>query len=235
METLVILMVLVVLGGLGLMIWLTTQSQRAQREELASLRGELDQRLSEGQQQVRSQLQQVTDLFGQVREGMGQLYEAAAKMAELGKSIGGLEQLLRAPKVRGSLGEQRLEQLLKDILPAETFALQHHFRDGQSVDAIIRLGGHIVPIDAKFPLDNYAQLVEAASDQERNAARRSFLRAVKGHIDKVTQYIRPNEETYDFAIVYLPAESIYYEAFVRESRGDEDLTSYAHNRHVFPV
>ena len=148
------------------------------------------------------------------------------------KDLGRLEQALRPPKARGGFGELLLENLLRDRLPPSAYELQFTFKTGERVDAIIRVE-KLVPIDAKFPLDNFERMVDADGDDERQLHEKAFGRDVKGHIDAIaSKYIRPDEGTYDFALMYLPAEAIYYELACGKTGA---LLAYAHEKRVFPV
>ncbi len=125
-----------------------------------------------------------------------------------------------------------LENLLRDRLPPSAYEIQHTFDSGERVDAIVRVE-RVIPIDSKFPLDNYNRLTEAESDDERVLAERQFARDVKQHIEAIaSKYIRPDEGTYDFAFMYIPVEAVYYEVACGKTGA---LLSYAHERRVFPV
>jgi DNA recombination protein RmuC len=145
---------------------------------------------------------------------------------------------LKAPKLRGGLGELLLEDLLKQILPANAYAFQHAFRNGQTVDAVIVTAGGKVSVDSKFPLENFRKMLEAKTDQEKKTAARLFRTDVKKHIDAISsKYIVPDEGTFDFALMYIPAENIYYETIIREEGfvEEEGLYGYATQRRVIPV
>jgi DNA recombination protein RmuC len=158
--------------------------------------------------------------------------EATAQVLERARDLARLEQALRPPKARGGFGELLLGNLLRDRLPADAYAIQHTFRSGERVDAVIRVD-RLVPVDAKFPLDNFERLANAASDEERLLHEKAFARDLKGHVDAIaSKYILPAEGTYDFALMYLPAEAVYYELVCGKTGA---LLQYAHEKRVFPV
>ena len=175
----------------------------------------------------------MTETSARIHERLGKVDEATAQMNERAKDFQRFEQMLRPPKARGGVGELLLENLLADILPAARFGLQHGFRGGERVDAVIRLDDALIPVDAKFPLDNFQRFVEADDDASRELHAKAFARDVKGHVDAIAQkYILPAEGTYDFALMYLPAESVYYELVCGKTGA---LLEYAREKRVFPV
>src|SRR5262249_21458983 len=156
----------------------------------------------------------------------------AAQMLARANDLAKLEQALRPPKARGGFGELLLENLLRDRLPATAYAMQHGFGTGERVDAVVR-AGRLIPVDAKFPLDNFQRMTRASSDDERRLSAKAFARDVKAKIDDIaSKYIRPDEGTFDFAFMYVPVESVYYELACDPQSG---LLEYASERRVFPV
>jgi DNA recombination protein RmuC len=181
-------------------------------------------------------LDQASRAVSEVHGQLGALGEATRRMEQVGRDIAGLEQILRAPKIRGGFGEVLLERLLAEILPTDAYRLQHGFRSGDKVDAAVVLGGRLVPIDSKFPLENFRRMVEEPDEDRRRQARRVFLRDVRNRVDEVARkYILPDEGTFDFALMYIPAENVYYEVILREETGDDSLLGYALGRRVIPV
>lgn len=213
-------------------------------QQLGQIVTTVNQRLGENvevmqhtQRALGERLDSTAQVVGAVQRSLGSLEEANRKIYEIGKDIASLQEILQAPKLRGGLGELLLEDLLSQILPADHFAVQHSFRSGQKVDAIIKLGSGVVPVDAKFPLENFRRLLETQTDDERARVRRLFVTDVKRHIDAVaTKYILPDEGTFDFALMYIPAENVYYEIVVKDdATGDADINAYALARRVIPV
>lgn len=171
-----------------------------------------------------------------VRERLGELGVVTKRLERMGDAVVDVQQLLQVPRLRGTLGEVWLEELLRQILPAHAYTMQYGFRSGERVDAVLRLGDRMVPIDAKFPLEACQRMLAATgADAERE--RRVFVRSVKGRIDEIAdKYIRPEEGTYEFALMYLPAENVYYEAVVATASDDEtSVFGYAMARRVVPV
>jgi DNA recombination protein RmuC len=163
---------------------------------------------------------------------LARVEESTKSMLERANDLKRLEQALRPPKARGGFGELLLANLLADMLPSSAYALQHGFASGERVDAVIR-AEKLLPVDAKFPLDNLHRVLDAEDDDQRLIARRALARDVKGHVDAIaTKYVKPGEGTYDFAFMYLPAETVYYEI---ACGGSGDLQQYALSRRVFPV
>jgi DNA recombination protein RmuC len=207
-------------------------------EQLNSLLGQVSDRIKEVNQLVSDthrtvgdRLDRATTVFGDVQASLGRLEETNRRIFEVSKDISGLQNLLRAPKFRGELGETLLGNLLTQVLPKEHFLLQHRFRSGDTVDAAVVLGEYLLPVDAKFPLENFKKFQEATSDDEKKSLWKAFSRDVKNRIEEISQkYILPDERTFDFAMMYIPAEAVYYEV----SR-DEELSNFAKNKKVVSV
>jgi DNA recombination protein RmuC len=130
-----------------------------------------------------------------------------------------------------------LEQLLSQMLPREHYVIQHGFRSGEKVDAAIRIGERLVPVDAKFPLENFRRLLAEPEDDRRRPLRKAFGRDVKLRVDEIAKrYILPDEGTFDFALMYVPAENVYYEIIIKQDEADEEsIATYALSRRVVPV
>jgi DNA recombination protein RmuC len=232
------------------------KSQDAVNHQLGHVMQQVNSQLGLVTSQVNTRLGQVTDqlqkstgdlntrldnaakVVSEVSKGLGGLSEATKKVFEVGKDIASLQEILRSPKLRGGLGELFLGDLLAQILPPAHFTLQHRFKSGEVVDAAIRLGHNLVPVDAKFPLENFKRVIEVSSEDEQRVAKRKFIADVKKHIDAISgKYILPDEGTFDFALMYIPAENVYYELIIRDEAMDTDkgLLNYAFLKRVIPV
>lgn len=224
-------MELAILGFLGLIflvlivVWLQTNSRI----------NNLTQRLLDSDRRIQ---EATTQSFGQIQQNLGELARTSRYMEEVGKEISGLSDLLRAPKLRGGIGELFLGDLLSQILSPGQYKLQHTFRSGDRVDAVIILKAGMVPVDSKFPLESFQRMMVVEDEGERKRHRREFVRSVKGHIDDIARkYILPDEGTFNFALMYIPAENVYYETIIRdEALGEEkSLLNYALEKRVIPV
>lgn len=204
--------------------------------------GQLTQQLNQQLQNLSLQFQKTTGDIGQslghVQSHLGKVEVVTQEVLEKAKTISSLDDLLRAPKFRGGMGEYFLSDLLAQILPPPSYVLQYRFKSGEKVDAVIRIGNNLVPVDAKFPLENFRKYIQEEEGREKEVLRRKFVADVKKHIDDIaSKYILPDEGTYDFALMYIPAENIYYETILKDEALGEDrsLLPYALARRVIPV
>ena len=219
------------------------QLQSAVAMELQQVTAEVNRRLQDGmalmqdaQKTMGQRLEEASRAVTEVHGQLGALGEATRRMEQVGRDISGLEQILRAPKIRGGLGEILLERLLAEILPSDNYRLQHSFRSGDKVDAAIVVAGRLVPVDSKFPLENFRRMVEEPDEERRRQARRAFLQDVRNRVDEIARkYIVPDENTFDFALMYIPAENVYYEMILRDEAGEDPLLGYALTRRIVPV
>ncbi len=200
--------------------------------------GQVTEQLQKSTGDLNTRLDNAARVVQEVSKGLGSLGEATQKIFLVGKDIASLQEILRSPKLRGGLGELFLGDLLSQIFPPSHFSLQHRFKSGEAVDAAIKLGSGIVPVDAKFPLENFKRVVETATEDERRIAKKKFTGDVKKHIDAIAgKYILPDEGTFDFALMYIPAENVYYEIIIKDEavETDKSLLNYAFSKRVIPV
>lgn len=188
---------------------------------------------------VGSQLSNTAKVFGEVRESIGSLDQKTKQIYEVGKDISSLHEILRAPKMRGGLGELFLENLLEQVMPRKDFyTLQYSFKSGERVDAVIRIGKKLVPVDSKFPMESFTRFIQAENDEDKKRAKKEFVKAIREHINSIAdKYILPDEDTYDFALMYIPAENVYYEAILKDEDFGEQKSIFSHAiaRKVIPV
>ena len=211
------------------------EEMRCLNDRVVSNSGMLSARL-EGIDSRMTQTQSVsTGLAQNIFETLGEVKRATSTVADQAREFTALQDLLRAPKARGGIGEAMLEELLRQVLPPQAYSTQHRFTSGTIVDAVVKAGGRLVCIDSKFPLSNYRRMCEANNDAEKLDAERAFAGDIDKHIrDISTRYIVPDENTFDFAVMYVPAEGVYAEV-LRLSHRRRPLFESAMDARVIPM
>jgi DNA recombination protein RmuC len=193
----------------------------------------LDRNQNQTNQTIQRQFEQSAKIIADVQRQLTQLDETNKQVKDVAGDLKTLQNVLTNPKQRGVLGEYYLETVLKNVLPPERFQIQFKFKDGETVDAVIFLEKNkILPIDSKFSLENYNRLVELkVGSSERLSLERQFKNDLKLRIDETSKYIRPQENTMDFAFMFIPSEAIYYDLLVNKigvtSVNSRDLIEYA--------
>jgi DNA recombination protein RmuC len=218
-----------VAGQLNHLMQSVTQQLGQVRQELQTGVASTGQLAADAQREVSQQLKSSTDALVQMSQKVGEMQQTSQ---DLSKATQTLQSVLGGAKTRGSLGEIALEGLLADALPQAAYATQYRFPStGAIVDAIVRSGDRILPIDSKFPLEAYRRLAEEGDD-----ARRDFSIAVRKHADSIAEkYILPDEHTFDYALMFVPSESVYYELLMTEGSKHGRLEEYCRAKRVFPV
>lgn len=207
-------------------------------EEMTRVWTQVQEQVRTTEGSVSQKLHQANETFARVSQELGRVQKATEQVEAVGRNVASLQEMLRSPKIRGAFGESLLGNLLSQIMPGDFYSLQYEFSNGERVDAVVRLGSQLVPVDAKFPLEQFRRMQEAATEEERAQCRRAFLRDVKKHIDAIAEkYIRPSEGTFDFALMYIPAENVYYETILREEGASQEASIFnqALERRVIPV
>jgi len=216
----------------------TSLQQQLENVRTASdnTRTALQDSLQKGQDSVTRNLQSSVETLNRLHSQIGQVITASTQMQKVGDEVKRLQEILASPKLRGGMGEWSLNNLLAQILPQASYQLQYDFKDGQKVDALVHLADYSVPIDAKFPLANFELLMKAESDDAKAKMRRQFHSDIIRHIDKIaSNYIRPAEGTVDFALMYIPAENVYYEAIVQYPDDAKNILQYSLDKKTVPV
>jgi len=173
---------------------------------LASNTDQMVRTLQENSKQLNERLDKASHVIREVGVEVGQ-------MSEIGRSMKELQEFLKSPKMRGNIGEEILKDLIGQMFPKHSFHLQYQFKSGEKVDAAIQTDAGILPIDSKFPMENYQKMIKHSSQEtEYLSFQKEFSRDVKKHIDAISKkYILPDEGTMDFALMYIPSESVFYE------------------------
>ena len=162
---------------------------------------------------------------------IGDVQKNIGEMSEIGRGMKDLQEFLRSPKLRGNIGEQVLKELLGQMLPKQSFHLQYSFKSGDIVDAAIKTSGGIIPIDSKFPMENFRRMTSAKSENEKKSFEKQFEKDVKKHIKDISRkYILTEEGTIDYALMYIPSEAVYYEIV-----NNTKLFDYSGVKRVLPV
>jgi DNA recombination protein RmuC len=245
METIVLVALILVLCVNAVVLYMLfhkrsekpdTTSSMLLQQQLQELSRTLDSRLSESSRHVQSsiatQLSESNKLIREVTAGLTKLDDTNKQVVSFADELLNLQDILKNPKQRGVLGEYYLETVLKNVLPPGRFEMQYKFSDGEIVDAAVFLDrGKILPVDSKFSLENYNRILEARDPVEREKLEKLFKSDLKNRIDETSKYIRPNENTMDFAFMFIPSEGIYYDLLVNQvgavKSSTRDLLEYA--------
>lgn len=184
--------------------------------------------------------QQSNQMIRQVTEKLTKLDDTNRQVIDFSSQLKNLQDILKNPKQRGVLGEYFLEETLKNVLPPNSYQMQYRFRNGDIVDAVVFVKEKIIPIDSKFSLEKYEQLLGCNDPDQRVVIQRQFKADLKNRIDETAKYVKPDEKTMDFAFMFIPSESIYYDLLVNKvgsaQISSRDLIDYAFKeKHVIIV
>lgn len=180
--------------------------------------------LQKNTQALNERLDNAAKVIGNVQKNIGEF-------SEIGRGMKELQEFLQSPKLRGNLGEEVLKDLIGQSFPKNKFHLQYGFKSGEKVDAAIKTSAGIIPIDSKFPMENFQKMTKTEDRKEKERVKRDFANDVRKHIRDISKkYILPEEGTMDFALMYIPSEPVYYEIV-----NDPELTEYARKARVYPV
>ncbi len=216
--------------------WLSELSEKNKpSDELLEWLKSTNIRMDEQNKTILRSLQSNTNSLNERLDNAARVISGVQKnigeMSEIGRGMKELQQFLSSPKLRGNIGEQVLKELLGQILPKQSFHLQYTFKTGVIVDAAIKTGNGLIPVDSKFPLESFRGLNSAKTESEKEAFKREFKNDVKKHIDDISRkYILTDEGTIDYALMYIPSEAVYYELV-----NNANLFDYCSAKRVLPV
>ncbi len=217
-------------------MWLNSMAEKSKvSDELVSWLKEIGQRVDKQTEQMDRKMEHNMDMFNKRLDNaakvIGEVQRSLGEFSEIGRNMQQLQEFLQSPKLRGNIGEQVLKELLAQSLPPDSFVLQYGFANGQKVDAIIKTSQGLIPIDSKFPISSFKKMIEVQNADEKAVVKKEFEREVKVHIKSISQkYILTGEGTIDYALMYIPSESVYYELI-----NSSDLYDYAATMRVVPV
>ena len=221
MDPLLIIITVIILGFV-ILGYLIDKRQKPSNELLEYLKT-TNVRLNEQGKSFNERLDNAAKVIGEVQKNLGE-------MSEIGRGMKELQEFLNSPKLRGNIGEQVLKELLSQMLPKQSFHLQYTFKSGEKVDAAIKTSAGMVPVDSKFPMENFRK-IQTEIETEKKQAQKDFERDVRKHIDDISRkYILTEEGTIDYALMYVPSEAVYYEIV-----NNQDLFDYAGEKRVLPV
>lgn len=200
------------------------QTNKTLHDVTQSTNKHLTNTLHANSQALNERLDNAAKVIAAVQKNIGE-------MSEIGRGMRELQEFLRSPKLRGNIGEQVLKELLGQMLPKQSFHLQYGFKNGAIVDAAIKTEAGIIPIDSKFPLENFRRLNSVQTEDQKKSIEKDFINDVKKHIDSISKkYIVTDEGTIDYALMYIPSEAVYYEII-----NNPALFDYSSQKCVLPV
>ncbi|MEI6296143.1 MAG: DNA recombination protein RmuC [bacterium] len=239
----------VIVGG-AVFYFLSNKDSSGEKEEgsmlliqnqINDLAKRLDRRMEDSQRAMSSSMNTQFGHIKEITESLVRLDETNKQVVNFAEQLQGLQDILKNPKQRGVLGEYYLETVLKNVLPPGKFQMQYGFKNGEIVDAVIFLDkDKILPIDSKFSLENYNKIITERDPVEKEKYEKTFRQDLKNRIDETSKYIRPEENTMDFAFMFIPSEAIYYDLLINQvgavKASTRDLIEYAfHQRRVIIV
>jgi DNA recombination protein RmuC len=239
----IIIILAVLVGGFGVLFYfiqeLKKRSDKPQDDQSMKVMMEWMRDIKSGTEATREGMQKsinetnqaINERLDNAGRVIAGLQKELGSMSQIGPDLRRLSETLASPKLRGNFGEEMLENMLSQVLPGGSYAVQHRFKNGETVDAIVRIGNQILSIDSKFSMENFRLMKEAKTDESADNLRKAFFKDVKKRIEEIhKKYILQQENTFDFALMYVPSEGVY-----QEMLENQDLNDFARNKHVIPV
>lgn len=248
MEILIVILTLCVVAGFAILFWFVSRKHKPEdnqslvllQNQVQEIARTLDRRMGESHESMQRQHQASARIIQDVTERLTKLDETNRQVVGFADQLKNLQDILRNPKQRGVLGEYYLETVLKNVLPPGSYQMQYGFSDGSMVDAAVFVRDKVIPVDSKFSLENYERILAARDETERDRFERAFKQDLKTRIDETSKYIKPSENTMDFAFMFIPSEAIYYDLLINKvgavQVSTQDLIEYAFKeKHVIIV
>jgi DNA recombination protein RmuC len=243
MNPILYILIAVLLAGFGLVFYFLLKLQKSQSkpqdDQSMKIMMEWMKQMKEGTDQTRQEIQKgmdgtskaINERLDNAARVIGAVTKELGQMQQIGKSLSYVQDFLLSAKKRGTIGEQIMEEMLKQSLPAHMYSIQHRFRSGEVADSVVKVGDRLLAMDSKFTMENYRAYINAETDDTRDVARKAFVKDVKKRIDEISKkYILPEENTFDFALMYVPADGVF-----NEISDDVEIYEHARNKHVHMV
>ena len=221
-----VILIILVIAGFGAVLFVLSRKNdkdegqddglKEMRDEIGKIKEEMKGSLEKNLEFIQKQSFQTGDIIKDVTSKLEKLEGTNKQVVDFTGQLKNLEQVLTNSKNRGSLGEAGLEMILNNILPPGSFEMQYHFKNGEAVDAVVHIKDKILPVDAKFSLENYRRILNEKDGDKKLELEKAFKEDLKKRIDETAKYIRPEEDTLEFAFMFIPAEGIYYDLLVNE-------------------
>lgn len=252
MESEFYLLLILIIAGFAGVFWFLAKNRKANNKpadqslflmlqnQIGEITKTMDHRLGESHRAIQTQFGQSTQIVRDVTERLTKLDETNRQVIGFTEQLKNLQDILKNPKQRGVLGEYFLEETLRNVLPPNSYQMQYAFSDGEIVDAVVFVKDKIVPIDSKFSLENYERILGEPDPDARAVIEKQFKIDLKNRIDETSKYVRPSENTMDFAFMFIPSEAIYYDLLINKvgavKVSTRDLIEYAfRDKHVIIV
>lgn len=241
-NLLILLIAVVILGFAGMFFYILQLSKKLQQpkdDQSMKVMMEWMKQLKEGTDQTRQEIQKGMDMSNRAinerldnaAKVIGAVTKELGQMQQIGKSLSYVQDFLLSAKKRGAVGEQIMEEMLKQSLPSNMYSIQYRFRTGETADSVIKINDRLLAMDSKFSMENYRAYINSETDEQRDAMRKLFIRDVKKRIEEIgKKYVLPEENTLDFALMYVPADGVF-----NEISDDIEIYEYARNKHVHMV
>jgi len=216
----IFLLILIAAAGAAIFLSLKKSGQAGSlimlQQQMGQISEKLDRGLSDSNKTIQSQFGQSAKIIKDVTERLTRLDETNKQVIGFADQLKNLQDILKNPKQRGVLGEYYLETVLKNVLPPGSYKTQYSFSDGTIVDAVVFVGKNIIPIDSKFSLENYNRILETQNIEDKKRYEKAFINDLKIRIDETSKYVKPSENTMDFAFMFIPSEAVYYDLLINK-------------------